>query len=67
LEPNMDFAMGQSPGKGRTPASPASVDALGDSSRRRILRQTTEVIGGIGLVAAAYPFVSSLEPSERAR
>ena len=63
----MDVTMNQSPGAGGSPESPASIEAVGDSSRRRLLRQTTEVIGGIGLVAAACPFVASLEPSERAR
>lgn len=47
--------------------SPASLIARGDSSRRRALLKTTEVFGGLGLIAAAYPFVASLEPSARAR
>lgn len=44
-----------------------SLAPLGDSARRRLLRRTTEVVGGIGLIATACPFVASLEPSERAR
>lgn len=45
----------------------ASLEPLGDSVRRRLLRRATEVVGGIGLIATACPFVASLEPSERAR
>ncbi|MDR0996589.1 MAG: ubiquinol-cytochrome c reductase iron-sulfur subunit [Zoogloeaceae bacterium] len=37
-----------------------------DSGRRRILA-TTCAVGGVGVVAAAVPFVSSMMPSERAK
>jgi ubiquinol-cytochrome c reductase iron-sulfur subunit len=40
---------------------------LPDARRRQMLSATVGVIGGAGLVAAAYPFVASLAPSERAR
>ena len=40
---------------------------LPDASRRKALVVATSVMGGIGLLAAALPFVASLEPSERAR
>ncbi|MES3022198.1 MAG: ubiquinol-cytochrome c reductase iron-sulfur subunit [Pseudomonadota bacterium] len=35
--------------------------------RRKFLSITTAGVGGIGLVAAAIPFVASMTPSERAR
>ena len=38
-----------------------------DVGKRRFLVGATSVVGGIGAVAAAYPFVMSLFPSERAR
>ncbi len=38
-----------------------------DLSRRRFLTATTSVVGGIGAVAVAVPFVSYLNPSDRAR
>ena len=38
-----------------------------DARRRRLLLAATSVMGGAGLLAAAYPFVVSLEPSERAK
>ena len=38
-----------------------------DKGKRRFLVGATSVVGGIGAVAAAYPFVMSLFPSERAR
>lgn len=38
-----------------------------DARRRELLRAATGVMGGAGLLAAAYPFVASLEPSARAR
>ncbi len=34
---------------------------------RRLWLTATSVTGGVGLIAAAVPFVASLEPSERAR
>lgn len=39
---------------------------LPDASRRKALVVATSVMGGIGLLAAASPFVASLQPSERA-
>ena len=38
-----------------------------DVGKRRFLIGATSVVGGIGGVAAAYPFVMSMFPSERAR
>lgn len=38
-----------------------------DARRRSLLVRGTSVVGGAGLLAAAYPFVASLEPSARAR
>ncbi len=38
-----------------------------DPGRRRFLTATTSVIGTVGVVAAAVPFVSSMQPSARAR
>jgi len=38
-----------------------------DSGKRRFLLGATSVVGGIGVVAAATPFVMSLFPSERAK
>ncbi len=37
-----------------------------DHGRRRFLTATTVVVGGIGVVAAAVPFIKSWEPSARA-
>ena len=39
---------------------------LPDTSRRKALVVATGVMGGIGLLATAAPFVASLQPSERA-
>ena len=38
-----------------------------DHGRRRFLTATTSVVGGIGIVAAAVPFIKSWEPSARAK
>ncbi|SEQ05148.1 ubiquinol-cytochrome c reductase iron-sulfur subunit [Solimonas aquatica] len=38
-----------------------------DPGRRRFLTLTTSVVGGAGVVAAAWPFLASLKPSERAK
>jgi ubiquinol-cytochrome c reductase iron-sulfur subunit len=38
-----------------------------DATRRRLLQAATGIVGGAGLLAAAYPFVASLEPSARAK
>jgi ubiquinol-cytochrome c reductase iron-sulfur subunit len=38
-----------------------------DHGRRRFLTATTAVVGGIGIVAAAVPFIKSWEPSARAK
>ena len=40
---------------------------LPDASRRKALVAATSAMGGIGLLAAAAPFVASLEPSEVAK
>jgi len=42
-------------------------DALPDPDRRRMLQRATSAVGGLSLAAAAYPFLASLAPSERAR
>jgi ubiquinol-cytochrome c reductase iron-sulfur subunit len=41
--------------------------AVSDATRREVLLAATGVMGGVGLMVAAYPFVASFEPSERAR
>jgi ubiquinol-cytochrome c reductase iron-sulfur subunit len=41
----------------------AESDTLGDSNRRNFLIKVTSVVGGAGVVAAAVPFVSSMNPS----
>lgn len=38
-----------------------------DPGRRRFLTLTTTVVGGAGAAAAAWPFLASLKPSERAK
>lgn len=38
-----------------------------DPGRRRFLTLTTSVVGGAGVAAAAWPFLASLKPSERAK
>lgn len=38
-----------------------------DNSRRRFLIAATSVVGGAGAVAVAVPFLSSMQPSARAR
>jgi ubiquinol-cytochrome c reductase iron-sulfur subunit len=38
-----------------------------NARRRELLQVTTSVMGGAGLLAAAYPFVASFGPSERAK
>jgi ubiquinol-cytochrome c reductase iron-sulfur subunit len=43
-----------------------STSAPVDVERRRLLL-ATQVSGGVALIASAYPFVVSLEPSQRAR
>jgi len=44
-----------------------ATEAVVDSGKRRFLLGATSVVGGIGVVAAATPFVMSLFPSERAK
>ena len=41
--------------------------ALPDINRRQALVVATSVMGGIGLLATAVPFVASFQPSERAK
>jgi ubiquinol-cytochrome c reductase iron-sulfur subunit len=38
-----------------------------DAGRRKFLTLTTVVVGGAGAAAAAWPFLASLKPSERAK
>ena len=38
-------------------------DTLGDANRRNFLIKVTSVVGGAGVVAAAVPFVASMNPS----
>ena len=38
-----------------------------NNGRRRFLTATTAVVGGIGAVAVAVPFIKSWNPSERAK
>ncbi|HEX2237021.1 MAG TPA: ubiquinol-cytochrome c reductase iron-sulfur subunit [Gammaproteobacteria bacterium] len=38
-----------------------------DLKRRRFLAAATSVVGGAGIVAVAWPFVSSMQPSARAK
>jgi ubiquinol-cytochrome c reductase iron-sulfur subunit len=38
-----------------------------DPKRRRFLTAATSVVGGAGLVAVAWPFISSMQPSARAQ
>jgi ubiquinol-cytochrome c reductase iron-sulfur subunit len=48
-------------------ADDRAADALERQKRRRFLVSATAVVGGIGAVAAATPFVMSFWPSERAK
>jgi ubiquinol-cytochrome c reductase iron-sulfur subunit len=41
----------------------AESDTLGDTNRRNFLIKVTAAVGGAGVVAAAVPFVSSMNPS----
>ena len=45
----------------------ASLEPTADPSRRRLLLASTGVVGAIGVGAAAWPFLASLRPSQRAR
>ena len=45
----------------------ASVQPAPDPSRRRLLLASTGVVGAVGVGAAAWPFLASLRPSQRAR
>ena len=38
-------------------------DTLGDAGRREFLLKATAAVGGVGVVAAAVPFVASMNPS----
>jgi ubiquinol-cytochrome c reductase iron-sulfur subunit len=44
-----------------------SVQPPPNPSRRRLLTAATGVIGGAGVAAAAWPFLASLRPSEKAK
>ena len=51
----------------RLPTTPtAASESEADRQRREWLLHTAQVLGGAGLLAAAVPFVASLEPSQRA-
>ena len=43
------------------------IDPTPDPKRRETLIKATTAIGGLGLAMAAYPFLASLAPSERAK
>jgi ubiquinol-cytochrome c reductase iron-sulfur subunit len=45
----------------------ASVQPVADTSRRRLLLASTGVVGAVGVGAAAWPFLASLRPSQKAR
>jgi len=48
--------------------SGASFDNSGvDQDRRRFLTASASVVGAVGVAAAAVPFVSSMQPSEKAK
>lgn len=49
------------------PAGSVGPVSPSDARRRKLLVEATSVVGGIGLLTAAYPFVATLEPSERAK
>lgn len=55
--------------KSERTASFAATTAVSDKdkSRRRFLLRATGAVGGLYALAAAYPFVASMEPSERAK
>ena len=38
-----------------------------DNNRRRFLTVATSVVGGVGVIGAAVPFIASWSPSERAK
>lgn len=42
-------------------------DSVADPDRRSALLTATSVVGGVGVAAAVYPFLSSMQPSEAAR
>ncbi len=44
-----------------------STQTPADPSRRRLLTAATGVVGAVGVGAAAWPFLSSLQPSSKAR
>jgi ubiquinol-cytochrome c reductase iron-sulfur subunit len=45
----------------------ASVHAPDDLSRRRLLSAATGVVGAVGVGAAAWPFLATLRPSDKAK
>jgi len=55
--------MAETPGTPSSATEPADVD----TDKRRFLVAATSVVGGIGMVATAVPFVMSMWPSERAK
>jgi ubiquinol-cytochrome c reductase iron-sulfur subunit len=46
---------------------PATANPDIDENRRKFLTMATSVVGGVGALLAAVPFVESWQPSERAR
>ena len=52
---------------GTSAATHGADDPVARDKRRRFLVSATAVVGGIGAVAAATPFVMSFWPSERAK
>jgi len=52
--------------KGKKEIAWMSTDEM-DADRRRFLRSTASVIGGIGVAFAAYPFIASWKPSVKTR
>ena len=55
--------MAETAGTPKSATEPAEVD----KDKRRFLVAATSVVGGIGMVATAVPFVMSMWPSERAK
>ena len=47
--------------------SDSSVQASADPGRRRFLTLATSAVGAVGIGGAAWPFLASLKPSERAK
>lgn len=50
-----------------TVSDDAKGDASVDPQRRRLITAATSAVGGVGVAALAWPFLSSMSPSERAQ